>query len=57
MGIPVIRQTLDGIVGIETYRAFPGEACHHVIHTVPLLMTPGDIFRGLPRAAAERTQL
>ena len=41
MDIPVIRQTLGGIVGIETYRAFLGEAYHHVKHTVPLLMTCG----------------
>jgi pyrroloquinoline quinone (PQQ) biosynthesis protein C len=41
LGIPVIQQTLNGIVTLETYRAFLREAYHHVKHTVPLLMTCG----------------
>jgi len=41
LGIPVIQQTLIGVVTLETYRAFLGEAYHHVKHTVPLLMTCG----------------
>jgi pyrroloquinoline quinone (PQQ) biosynthesis protein C len=41
MGIPVIQQTLNGVVALETYLAFLGEAYHHVKHTVPLLMTCG----------------
>jgi pyrroloquinoline quinone (PQQ) biosynthesis protein C len=41
LGIPVIQQTLHGVVTLETYRAFLGEAYHHVKHTVPLLMACG----------------
>ena len=41
LGIPVIRQTLNGVVALESYLAFLGEAYHHVKHTVPLLMTCG----------------
>ncbi|MGD8873594.1 MAG: iron-containing redox enzyme family protein [Gammaproteobacteria bacterium] len=41
LGIPVIQQTLRGVVTLETYRAFLGEAYHHVKHTVPLLMACG----------------
>ena len=40
-GIRVIQQTLQGVVSVETYRAFLGEAYHHVKHTVPLLMSCG----------------
>jgi pyrroloquinoline quinone (PQQ) biosynthesis protein C len=40
-GIPVIQQTMDGVVTLETYRAFLSEAYHHVKHTVPLLMACG----------------
>jgi pyrroloquinoline quinone (PQQ) biosynthesis protein C len=40
-GIPVIQQTMNGVVTLETYRAFLGEAYHHVKHTVPLLMACG----------------
>jgi hypothetical protein len=39
--IPVIRQTMNGVVSLQTYRAFLGEAYHHVKHTVPLLMACG----------------
>ena len=38
---PVIQQTLNGVVALETYIAFLGEAYHHVKHTVPLLMACG----------------
>jgi pyrroloquinoline quinone (PQQ) biosynthesis protein C len=41
LGAPVIQQTLNGVVALETYVAFLGEAYHHVKHTVPLLMTCG----------------
>jgi len=41
LGIPVIQQTMKGVVTLETYRAFLGEAYHHVKHTVPLLMACG----------------
>jgi pyrroloquinoline quinone (PQQ) biosynthesis protein C len=41
IGIPVIQQTMNGIVTLETYRAFLREAYHHVKHTVPLLMACG----------------
>jgi thiaminase len=41
LGIPVIQQTLRGVVTLETYQAFLGEAYHHVKHTVPLLMACG----------------
>ena len=38
---PVIQQTMEGMVTVETYRAFLAEAYHHVKHTVPLLMSCG----------------
>ncbi len=41
LGIPVIQQTMNGVVTLATYRAFLGEAYHHVKHTVPLLMACG----------------
>jgi thiaminase len=41
LGIPVIQQTMNGVVSLQTYRAFLGEAYHHVKHTVPLLMACG----------------
>ena len=41
LGAPVIQQTLNGVVALETYIAFLGEAYHHVKHTLPLLMTCG----------------
>ena len=41
LGIPVIQQTMNGVVSLDTYRAFLGEAYHHVKHTVPLLMACG----------------
>jgi pyrroloquinoline quinone (PQQ) biosynthesis protein C len=57
LDIPVIQQTLCGIVMLETYRAFLGEAFHHVKHTVPLLMACGarlpDRLNWLRSAVAE----
>ena len=41
LGIPVIQQTMNGVVTLATYQAFLGEAYHHVKHTVPLLMACG----------------
>jgi len=41
LGIPLIQQALIGVVTLESYRAFLGEAYHHVKHTVPLLMACG----------------
>lgn len=39
--IPVIRQSIQGDIRLETYVAFLTEAYHHVKHTVPLLMACG----------------
>lgn len=41
LGIPVIQQTLNGVVALDSYLAFLGHAYHHVKHTVPLLMACG----------------
>jgi len=41
LGIPVIQQTLNGMVALDSYLAFLGQAYHHVKHTVPLLMACG----------------
>ncbi|HYQ72557.1 MAG TPA: iron-containing redox enzyme family protein [Gammaproteobacteria bacterium] len=41
LGIPVIQQTMRGVVALETYQAFLEQAYHHVKHTVPLLMACG----------------
>jgi pyrroloquinoline quinone (PQQ) biosynthesis protein C len=41
LNIPVIRNTMEGVVSMETYVAFLTEAYHHVKHTVPLLMSCG----------------
>jgi len=41
LGIPIIQQTLNGAVALESYIAFLGQAYHHVKHTVPLLMSCG----------------
>jgi hypothetical protein len=37
----VIREALAGQVSLEGYRAFLGQAYHHVRHTVPLMMACG----------------
>lgn len=39
--VPVIREALAGQVSLEGYRAFLGQAYHHVRHTVPLMMACG----------------
>jgi thiaminase len=41
LAIPVIRASLAGRVTLDQYRAFLGQAYHHVRHTVPLLMACG----------------
>jgi pyrroloquinoline quinone (PQQ) biosynthesis protein C len=46
LGIPLIQHTLNGDVTLESYRAFLGEAYHHVKHTVPLLMACGARLPG-----------
>lgn len=42
LAVPVIQECLAGQVTREQYRAFLGEAYHHVKHTVPLLMACGS---------------
>jgi pyrroloquinoline quinone (PQQ) biosynthesis protein C len=37
----IITDCLQGRVGLDSYRAFLGQAYHHVRHTVPLLMALG----------------
>ncbi|AVD82995.1 biliverdin-producing heme oxygenase [Pseudomonas sp. SWI6] len=39
--VPVIKDALDGKASLESYRAFLGQAYHHVRHTVPLMMACG----------------
>ncbi|TFF36407.1 TenA family transcriptional regulator [Pseudomonas sp. RIT623] len=39
--VPVIREALAGVVSLEGYQAFLGQAYHHVRHTVPLMMACG----------------
>lgn len=41
LDIPVIQQTLNGVVSLDSYLAFLVQAYHHVKHTVPLLMACG----------------
>ena len=41
LAAPVIADALAGRVSLAQYRAFLGEAFHHVRHTVPLLMACG----------------
>jgi pyrroloquinoline quinone (PQQ) biosynthesis protein C len=38
---PVITDCMQGIISLESYRAFLAEAYHHVRYTVPLLMACG----------------
>lgn len=42
LGAPAIQRALTGNVTPELYRAFLGQAYHHVRHTVPLLMAVGS---------------
>ena len=41
LSAPIIQDALAGRVTLRQYRAFLGEAFHHVRHTVPLLMACG----------------
>lgn len=41
LGVPVIRDALQGRIRLAQYVAFLTEAYHHVKHTVPLLMACG----------------
>lgn len=41
LSAPVISQCLQGQVTLQDYRAFLGQAFHHVRHTTPLLMSLG----------------
>ncbi len=42
LAAPVIRRAMSGEVTADLYRAFLGQAYHHVRHTVPLLMAVGS---------------
>jgi pyrroloquinoline quinone (PQQ) biosynthesis protein C len=42
LSAPAIQRALSGSVTPELYRAFLGQAYHHVRHTVPLLMAVGS---------------
>jgi pyrroloquinoline quinone (PQQ) biosynthesis protein C len=42
LSAPAIQRALRGEVSVELYRAFLGQAYHHVRHTVPLLMAVGS---------------
>jgi pyrroloquinoline quinone (PQQ) biosynthesis protein C len=41
LAAPVVADCLNGRVSAESYRAFLGQAYHHVRHTTPLLMLLG----------------
>jgi len=41
LAAPVVADCLNGRVSLESYRAFLGQAYHHVRHTTPLLMLLG----------------
>jgi len=41
LSIPFIQQGAAGVLSLESYQAFLGQAYHHVKHTVPLLMACG----------------
>jgi len=41
LAIPFIQQGAAGVLSLESYQAFLGQAYHHVKHTVPLLMACG----------------
>jgi len=41
LNIPFIQQGAAGVLSLESYQAFLGQAYHHVKHTVPLLMACG----------------
>lgn len=46
LAIPLIQRALRGDVSHDEYRAFLGQAYHHVSHTVPLLMACGARLPG-----------
>lgn len=54
---PIVTDCLQGEVSLDSYRAFLGQAFHHVRHTTPLLMTLGgrlpERLGWLRRAVAE----
>jgi len=54
---PIVTDCLQGQVSLDSYRAFLGQAYHHVRHTTPLLMTLGgrlpERLGWLRRAVAE----
>jgi len=41
LAIPFIQQGAAGLLSLQSYQAFLGQAYHHVKHTVPLLMACG----------------
>ncbi len=41
LAIPFIQQGAAGRLSLESYKAFLGQAYHHVKHTIPLLMATG----------------
>jgi pyrroloquinoline quinone (PQQ) biosynthesis protein C len=41
LSIPFVKAAVAGRLTLEEYRAFLGQAYHHVKHTVPLLMSAG----------------
>jgi len=41
LAIPFIQQGAAGVLSLQSYQAFLGQAYHHVKHTVPLLMACG----------------
>jgi len=41
LAIPFIQQGASGVLSLQSYQAFLGQAYHHVKHTVPLLMACG----------------
>jgi len=57
LAIPILQRALQGRVTLDEYRAFLGQAYHHVRHTVPLLMGCGyrlpDRLNWLRRALGE----
>lgn len=57
LSAPIITDCLQGRVSLDGYRAFLGQAYHHVRHTTPLLMSVGarlpDRLDWLRRPVAE----
>jgi len=42
MDLPILQRAVAGDVSLDAYRAFLGQAYHHVKHTVPLMMACGS---------------